>query len=139
HASPRERPLRRIGEDTSRRSRDGNWNSSRHQERIREASLSEALGSKHAAVTTTAGRAIRAGVVAAMGKTIVEAERHAPTDDFGFRHGNQRRVNLEPSTLDAGACRHRSERLEGGDELWTTIRIAGVVQRVHTNYYVARL
>ena len=47
-------------------------------------------------------------------------------------------MDAKPRAFDAGARRHRRQRLERGDELGPAVGIAGVVERVHADDDIVR-
>lgn len=83
-----------------------------------------------AGVASAAGFARRIGVVAGMGKGVVDAEGEAALDDLGLSQMDQWRADLDGAAFDTGFGGEAGEFLEGGDELGTTIGIAGVVDGV---------
>ena len=70
---------------------------------IGKARLGESLRAQQAAVTPSARPPAGLRVVAGVRQAIVEAERHAFPDDFGFAERDERRVNVEAAAFDAGA------------------------------------
>src|SRR6185436_9523326 len=102
-------------------------------ERIDLARLLEASGTKHATVTSTAGSPIWVRRVTAVRQTVVESKGHPPRDDPSFGEIDERGVHCERRTLDTSTRRHPGERLERPNELRAAVRIARVVESVHTD------
>ena len=77
--------------------------------------------------------------IARVRQAIVDAQLGAAADDFGFGHLNQRRVDAKlHRAFDAGFGRQVREPFERRDELRPAVRVAGVVDRVHTDEQVGR-
>src|SRR5438309_8577789 len=75
------------------------------QQRVCDAELRESLGAQQARVASPARRAILRGVVAAAGERVVDAELDAAAEDAGLGELDERRVDLQPRSLDAGPGR----------------------------------
>src|SRR5207247_9379775 len=98
---------------------------------IRDAELFEPLGAQQARVAAPARRAIRPGVVAAAGERVVDAELDAAAQDAGLGELDERGVDLQPRSLDAGLGRELRHLLAGRELLRPARRVPCLLQRVH--------
>ena len=99
--------------------------------------LSKAAQSQNAAVADTAR--LRSARIAACRQLIGCAKLRAETHDFALREMLQRRLNNDaPSALRRSCCRSIRCRLKCSDEFGTTVRIARVVDGIHTNVEMCR-
>src|SRR5467141_4522512 len=106
---------------------------------IRDAELLEPLGAQQARVAPPARRAVLRRVVAAAGERVVDAELDAAAQDAGLGELDERRVDLQPRSLDAGLGRELRHLLVGREVLRPAIGVAAVVERVHADEEVVRL
>src|SRR5467141_495161 len=106
---------------------------------IRDAELLEPLGAQQARVAPPARRAILSGVVAAAGERVVDAELDAAAQDAGLGELDERGVDLQPRSLDAGPGRELRHLLVGRDVLRPAVRVAAVIERVHADEEIVRL
>src|SRR5467141_1681283 len=106
---------------------------------IRDAELLEPLGAQQARVAPPARRAILSGVVAAAGERVVDAELDAAAQDAGLGELDERGVDLQPRSLDAGPGRELRHLLVGREVLRPAVRVAAVVERVHADEEIVRL
>ena len=60
------------------------------------------------------------------------------TNDLGLGSMHERRPYLDRSAFDTGLGRQTSERFERLDELGPTVRVAGIVERIHADEDIAR-
>src|SRR4030088_862077 len=88
------------------------------KQRVRDAELFEPLGAQQARVAAPARRAILPGVVAAAGERVVDAELDAAADDAGLGELDERRVDLQPRSFDAGLGRELRHLLVSREVFW---------------------
>jgi len=78
-------------------------------------------------------------VVAAVGETVIHAQRQASRDDFSFRQVNERRVDAKlRRSFDSRFGREIGEALERGDVFRPAVWVSAVVQRVHSQEEIRR-
>ena len=71
-----------------------------------------------------------------MRQTVIESERKASRDDLGLGEIDERSVDAKSCTFDARLRGNSRQLFELANELWTTIRISGVIERIHTDHDV---
>src|SRR5918912_793260 len=85
-------------------------------ERVTRAGFAESLLPEQTAIALAARQPLRRRVVATVRERIVNAEGNPSTNDLGFGHCDQRRVNLESRlAFDAGLSGEIGHALEGFD------------------------
>src|SRR5882762_4688687 len=94
------------------------------KQRVCDAELLEPLRAQQARVAPPARRAILPGVVAAAGERVVDAELDAAAQDAGLAELDERGVDLQPRSLDAGLGRELRHLLVAHEVLKPTVRIA---------------
>ena len=107
-------------------------------ERIDYPGPGEPGSTEDATIAVAAGPSVGEGIVATVGEAVVEAQRHTPPDDVGFRQILQRRVDSERLSLHSSRRGQRCEALERRHVFRTTVRVSRVIKCVHADDEIVR-
>ena len=106
---------------------------------VNQSVLAKSFLPQYAGVAAAARRASRRRIVTTAGQPVVHAKLQSLADDLGLGQRNQRRMNRQGlPTLHAGLGREIGHPLKGRDELRPAVRVAAIVQRIHSDEDVAR-
>src|SRR3990170_7747684 len=105
---------------------------------VGKARFDKAFAPQLAGITPAAGHALRIRIVTRMGQSVIHPQFYSAADDLRLGELDERRMDAESArSLDACFSRQLAQLFKGRDELWPTIGIARVIERVDSDKDVA--
>ena len=105
---------------------------------VLQTRIGKTLATQAATVAFTTRKTLLGCLIAGDGNRIVYPQRYASEDNVTFSQCHQRRVYRDFLSLDPCPRREIGHRLKRCNVFRTTIRITGIIHRIHANKDIVR-